>query len=101
MKHGRYYALNLESGAVIDLGVLNESEPYPTLRKKIIANSPSIPKEVIECDYITISGEKAKKAEKEGVGFKVVQFDGADMDYSTLIQLPAVFVLINNARKYP
>ena len=36
MKEARYYALNLHSSAVIELGVMKESEAYPTLRKKII-----------------------------------------------------------------
>ncbi len=34
MKEARYYALNLHSSAVIELGVMKESEAYPTLRKK-------------------------------------------------------------------
>lgn len=101
MKEVRYYALNLHSSAVIELGVMKESEAYPTLRKKIITECETIPSiESIECDYYPVGGEKAKEAENEGGWFKVVQFDGVDADHVTLRKLSPVFVLINTTQ-YP
>lgn len=80
---------------------MKASEVYPIFRNKIISECVDFPTvESIECDYLPVTGEKAKEAENEGGWFKVVEFNEIGAEHLTLLTLPAVFVLIN-ARTYP
>lgn len=95
IKTSQYFAVNLKSEAVIDLGVIKESEAYPLLRKKFEQFRKDRCIESIQCDYRPVDGQEALRAEKNGGLFKVVQSD-LNTGYHALIKLPPMFVLINH-----